>query len=61
MVPRDRPEIERRIEEIVYEVEAGQTAPWTATKQLITLFRRGQILNRVVKGKNALAQDGAIR
>lgn len=51
MIPRDMSapsdgEIAAKIEEIVYEVEAGQVSPWMASKRLMQLFRRRQIPNR---------------
>lgn len=34
-----RADLEKQIEEIVFEVEGGQLYPWTATRRLVKLFR----------------------
>ena len=41
--------IAKKIEEIVYEVEAGQVPPWTATKRLTRLFGRWKVSDRSVQ------------
>jgi hypothetical protein len=36
-----RDPVAKQIEEIVYEVEAGQVSPWAATRRLVKLFCLG--------------------
>jgi hypothetical protein len=54
----DRPNaVAKKIQEIVYDVEAGQLAPWKATKRLLRLFDR---LHRAMKVDKSLDDHRAI-
>jgi hypothetical protein len=72
MIPRDRPAkgkplmdgkidpVTKKIEEIVYEVEAGQVPPWTGTKRLVRLFRERKAADLGKKARKNSVHEVAV-